>query len=98
MEKDTTHNRMELTAAIEAIKFALDKYGPEPEVIIYSDSQYVIGLQDRLAKLTEAAFQSKAGKPIVNQDLMKKLQGLLGTTTCSFIKVKAHAKNDSISA
>lgn len=40
-EKDTTNNRMEIMAAIEACRWA--KENNYPEIEIYTDSMYVIG-------------------------------------------------------
>jgi ribonuclease HI len=40
-ESDTTNNRMELTAVVEALSTLADRYG-EAEILLYSDSEYVV--------------------------------------------------------
>lgn len=41
-EYNTTNNRMEMTAAIKALEFVIDCNLPEKNIIIYSDSKYLI--------------------------------------------------------
>lgn len=42
-EKETTINRMELTAVINALEFIIDSNLPYKNINIYSDSMYVVG-------------------------------------------------------
>jgi ribonuclease HI len=58
--KDTTNNRMELTAALEAI-LALSEFGVREDVSLFTDSNYLIG------------GASKGNKRNVNNDLWDKL-------------------------
>lgn len=41
-EKNTTNNRMELTAALRALEWIADSNIPERNILIYSDSMYLI--------------------------------------------------------
>lgn len=50
-EKDTTNNRMELIAAINAMKFILQTGIKIPTINIYSDSLYVINTLKGLYKM-----------------------------------------------
>lgn len=88
-EKETTNNRMELTAAIEALS-ALK----EPcEVIMTSDSQYLInGITKGWAVSWREKGWKKADKsPALNPDLWQKLLDLLEIHKVEFVWVKGHA-------
>lgn len=88
-EKETTNNRMELTAAIEALS-ALK----EPcEVTMTSDSQYLInGITKGWAVSWREKGWKKADKsPAMNPDLWQKLLDLLEIHKVEFIWVKGHA-------
>jgi ribonuclease HI len=95
--EDTTHNRMELTAVIKAIEYIAVNYAGAAIICIYSDSQYVVRLQDREKKLTDKDFTTKKGKDIQNSDLVKQLYTLAGNHTIEYIHIRAHQKkNDTI--
>lgn len=88
-EKETTNNRMELTAAIEALS-ALK----EPcEVTMTSDSQYLInGITKGWAISWRDKGWRKADKsPALNPDLWQKLLELLEIHKVEFVWVKGHA-------
>lgn len=88
-EKNTTNNRMELTAVIEGLS-ALK----EPcDVTIYSDSKYVI---DAIEKGWAKNWKSKGwirskNKPALNPDLWDKLLSLIESHNVTFVWVKGHA-------
>lgn len=92
-EKATTHNRMELLAAINSIRH-LDMLGLSGyQLLIYSDSQYLVNLLQRKEKLKANRFITRAGKAIQNEDLVRILIEFLDAGFLSFIKVKAHQKD-----
>jgi ribonuclease HI len=96
-EINTTHNRMELTAVINAIEHVLEKLQPVKEITVFSDSQYVIGLRSRKEKFTASDFTTKKGTEIRNADLVKKLLNFEKQISIHFTKVKAHQKkNDTL--
>ena len=88
-EAQTTNNRMELTAVIEALRLL-----KEPcEVELYSDSKYVI---DALSKGWVYGWQKKGWKksdnsPALNVDLWERLLPLLKMHEVEFVWVKGHA-------
>lgn len=87
-EKETTNNRMELTAVIEALS-ALK----EPcEVTLYSDSKYVIdGLSKGWARSWKKNGWKKADKsPALNPELWDKLLELTDYHTLEYVWVKGH--------
>ena len=89
---DTTNNRMELTAVIEAL--ALLK---EPCVVeLYSDSKYVI---DGLSKGWARGWQKQGWiksdkKPALNPDLWERLLDLTDRHEMRYHWVKGHAENE----
>lgn len=88
-EKETTNNRMELTAAIEALS-ALK----EPcKVTMTSDSQYLInGITKGWAVSWRKNGWRKSDKsPALNPDLWQKLLDLLDRHDVEFVWVKGHA-------
>ena len=93
-ETDTTHNRMELTAVIKAVNYVQTNYPAATSIDIFSDSQYVIGLRGRKARLSAAGFTTNAGKQIQNADLVKELLALDESLTLNFTKIKAHQKEN----
>ena len=92
---DTTHQCMELTAAIEAIKFVQFHYPVSTTINLISDSQYVTGLPGRMQKLKAAHFITKQDKQIQNADLVQELEKLLQTFSIHFEKIQAHLKKTS---
>jgi ribonuclease HI len=68
--KNTTNNRMELTAVIKALE-ALKR---SCSVHLYSDSQYVVkGMTEWSKKWIKNEWKSASRKPIINQDLWQEL-------------------------
>ena len=90
-ERETTNNRMELTAVIEAIKCL-----KEPCIVdLYSDSKYVI---DALSKGWAESWKKKNWiksdkKPAMNPDLWEILLELISQHEMKYIWVKGHAEN-----
>ena len=91
-ENETTHNRMEILAVINSIKYIQQHHEMITVIKVVSDSQYVIGLIGRQSKFTASDFTTKAGKDIRNVDLVKELLHLLSTINVEFVKIKAHQK------
>ncbi len=91
-ERETTNNRMELTAVIEGLKRL--KY--PCEVDVYSDSAYTVNafLQGWLYAWEMSGWRKADGKPVSNDDLWKELLALTRIHTVHFFKVKGHADNE----
>lgn len=88
-DKNTTNNRMELTACIEALS-AL-KY--PCSVVLTTDSKYV---SDAVTKGWAVSWQKNGWrkadkKPALNSDLWEKLLALLETHSVKFCWIKGHA-------
>ena len=89
-EKKTTNNRMELSAAIMALK----KIKTNSEVTIYTDSTYVKnGITEWVLKWKRNGWQNSKKKPVKNKDLWVKLDSLCEQNIVSWKWVKGHSTN-----
>jgi len=93
---NTNHNRMEMQAVIQAIKFVDTNYSTNIPIIINSDSQYVVNLVDRKEKLKKNEFMTRKGNPVKNLDLVSTLIDQIETHEITFNKIKAHVKDGDI--
>lgn len=87
-EENTTNNRMELTAVIEALKLL-----KEPcNVTLTTDSKYVCEAinQGWLNSWINNNWRKADKKPVLNVDLWQELLPLLETHNVTFIWVKGH--------
>jgi len=90
-EPQTTNQRMEIKAAVEAIKSL-----KEPcRVRLYSDSAYLVNAfkQDWFATWQRNGWISSRKEPVVNQDLWMELLDLVHKHQVRWIKVKGHSNN-----
>ena len=84
---ETTNNRMELTAVIEALRLLR-----EPCIVeLYSDSKYVI---DALSKGWARGWVKSDKKPALNPDLWEQLLALTEVHQVRCHWVKGHAENE----
>ena len=89
---ETTNNRMELTAVIEALRLLR-----EPCIVeLYSDSKYVI---DALSKGWARGWKARGWvksdkKPALNPDLWEQLLALAEVHQVRCHRVKGHAENE----
>jgi ribonuclease HI len=87
-EAQTTNNRMELQAVIEALK-SLKRASP---IRIHTDSQYVHkGISEWLSGWKRKGWKTADGKPVKNQDLWQELDALSSQHQVKWIWVKGHA-------
>ncbi len=87
-ERETTNNRMELTAVIQALTALKESC----DVTIYSDSKYVIDAVEKgWARGWRARGWVKADKkPALNVDLWQQLLELLEQHNVRFVWIKGH--------
>ena len=87
-ERETTNNRMELTAAIRALE-ALKR---SCRVALYTDSQYVRqGITEWLAQWRERGWKTASRKPVKNQDLWQELDAQAQKHDIEWHWVKGHS-------
>jgi len=87
-EAATTNNRMEMTAAIEALT-ALKR---RCEVDLYTDSQYVRnGITEWLPQWKRRGWKTSDRKPVKNADLWMRLESEMSRHEVRWHWVKGHA-------
>jgi len=87
-EKNTTNNRMELTAAIKS----LEALKEQCDVKLYTDSKYLKnGITEWIVNWKKNNWQSANKKPVKNIDLWKRLDDVTVKHKVSWHWVKAHA-------
>ena len=88
-ELETTNNRMELKAVIEALNHAISM---NDVVQIYTDSSYVQkGIQEWIHNWKMNGWRSSNKKPVKNQDLWQELDTLNSSLKVEWFWVKGHA-------
>ena len=90
-EPETTNNRMELRAVIEAVR-ALKV---SCSVKIHTDSAYVCNAfhQHWLNNWQANGWKTASKRDVENQDLWRELLSVLSKHTYQFVKVKGHSDN-----
>lgn len=87
-EPDTTNNRMEMMAAIEA----LAKVPPTCAVILFTDSEYLKnGITLWIKNWKKNAWKKRTGEAVKNQDLWMRLDALCAERTVEWKWVKGHS-------
>lgn len=87
-ERETTNNRMELMAAIEALR-ALKK---PSQVVLTTDSQYVRkGITEWIANWKRRNWRTANKQPVKNKDLWQALDALCQSHDIEWRWVKGHS-------
>ena len=87
-ERETTNNRMELTAPIEA----LASLKRSCDVVVYLDSEYVRkGITEWITNWQRRGWKTADGKPVKNADLWQRLDALRKLHHVEWRWVKGHA-------
>lgn len=90
-EENTTNNRMEMTAVIEALYF-LSKIKSKNPVVVYSDSSYVVNGASKWAFGWEKnGWKTKDGGEVLNIDLWKKLIDLAKNFEIKWQQIAGHS-------
>jgi ribonuclease HI len=87
-EADTTNNRMELMAVIQALEILT-----RPCVVqLHSDSKYVLqGITEWLENWKKRGWRTAAKKPVKNEDLWRRLDSARNRHQIEWIWVKGHS-------
>ena len=86
-ERNTTNNRMELTAAIEA----LNALKGSQRVVLHTDSKYVMhGITEWMSNWKKRGWKTSAKKPVKNQDLWIELDEAITRHDIEWRWVKGH--------
>lgn len=92
-EQETTNNRMELKAVIEAVRLATEQN--VDSIHIFSDSAYVVNAinQSWILRWENNSWRTASGEAVKNKDLWVQLSFLLYKQAVKFTKVKGHSGN-----
>ncbi len=89
-EKNTTNNRMELLATINALK----SINSDEEINIFTDSQYVkLGITEWINTWVKNNWKTSKKEDVKNKDLWTELYNLNRTLKVKWVWIKAHAGN-----
>lgn len=87
-ERQTTNNRMEMQAAIEAMKAV----PAGAQVILHTDSQYLKnGLTQWIHGWKRNGWKTASKKPVKNKELWQELEALCNARSVTWKWVKGHA-------
>ena len=90
---NTTNNRMEIQAAIAALKYFADSKQTEP-ITLHTDSEYVLkGVSQWIKIWQKNGWKTKQNKPVSNQDLWEKLNQL-NSDLITWEYVEGHSGNE----
>ncbi|MGM0482348.1 MAG: ribonuclease HI [Patescibacteria group bacterium] len=93
-ERNTTNNRMELKAVIEAIKYILENLSKDRDhrITVYTDSGYLIkGITGWIRSWERNGWIKKGGSAVKNEDLWKELGKLSKQINATWKHVRGHA-------
>ncbi len=86
----TTNNRMEMTAALEALRFVAAS--APGDVDLYTDSSYVIkGVTSWVKGWKRRGWRTAKGTPVLNQDLWEALDAVNQELGVQWLHVPGHA-------
>ena len=86
--RDTTNNRMEMTAAIEALR----RLKRPCRVLITTDSQYLVkGMTEWIEGWQRKGWRNSKKEPVVNKDLWELLLALTKSHSVQWKWVRGHA-------
>ena len=89
-EELTTNNRMEIIAAIEALRFIK----VQSDIIIYTDSKYLMnGINTWIHGWKKNNWKTSSNKDVKNVDLWKIIDELNSNHSIEWIWVKGHSGN-----
>ena len=89
-DNNTTNNRMELTAAIESLKY----FENQQNIILITDSKYVKdGIQLWIQNWKINGWKTAAKKTVKNKELWVELDELISKHNITWEWVKGHAGN-----
>ena len=89
-DKNTTNNKMELTAAIKALK----TFEKKSTITLITDSKYVKdGIHSWIQNWKKNGWKTAAKKPVKNKELWIELDELIARHNITWEWVKGHAGN-----
>lgn len=89
-EPDTTNNRMEMMAAIQALESLKPDY--KGDIILWTDSKYLLdGITKWIHGWKKRGWRKADKKPVLNKDLWQRLDAVVESKAIEWKWVKGHA-------
>lgn len=86
-EAETTNNRMELMAAIQALEVLTRTC----QVRLHTDSKYLLqGITEWMANWKKRGWKTATNKPVKNEDLWRRLDAAIQNHQIEWVWVKGH--------
>lgn len=85
--ENTSSTKLELQALLWALS---DIQTLESKVIVYTDSQNIMGLQGRRDRFEQNDYRSKKNKRLNNYELYQEFYKITDQLECEFVKVRGH--------
>jgi len=89
--EDTSSTKLELEVLLWALE---DRELIGKNIIVYTDCQNILGLENRREKLETNEYKTSSGKILKNHLLYKQFYQKIDEVNCTFIKVKGHKPSD----
>ncbi len=85
--ENTSSTKLELQSLLWALK---DIQSKNNKIIVYTDSQNILGLQKRRVRFENNEYKTKQNKLLKNHELYKEFFKITDQLNCEFIKVDGH--------
>jgi ribonuclease HI len=85
--EDTSSTKLELQTSLWALS---DIQALGRKVILYTDSQFLMGLQGRRDRLEQNDYRSKKNKRLNNYGLYQAFYRIIDHLDCELVKVRGH--------
>ena len=83
----TSSTKLELQTLLWALK---DIQALESKVVVYTDSQNIMGLPGRRERFEQNSYRSKKGRLLNNYELYQEFYRVTDQLKCRFVKVRGH--------
>ena len=94
-ERETTNNRMELTAVIKALQALKTMNNAPRQAAVYTDSQYVQrGITEWINTWKRNSWRTSNKKPVKNKDLWMELDAAASGMPLNWEWIKGHAGSE----
>ena len=87
----TSSTKLELQTLLWALN---DMQALEHKLIVYTDSQNIIGLQGRRNRLEKNDYRSKSNKRLNNYELYQKFYRMIDKMNFELVKVRGHQRSN----
>jgi ribonuclease HI len=83
----TSSTKLELQTLLWALG---DIQALESKVVVYTDSQNIMGLPGRRERFEQNGYRSKKNRPLNNYELYQEFYRMIDQLNCKFVKVRGH--------